>query len=1257
MTTFSHRRRYLFVALVLVWGSAAHEGGSRAAVPQTTLVEEIATDIARVEAVLQRHRDPAGSTVAIEVNAQTPGIVRRAEVTLRSAAMLRSRWKVTVDSALLQREFERMRRETARPVWLEELIDALDRDGTRVARALVAPALTVRLALEKFQAEGHAVAEWDALLAREAPAATDAISLARTWRVSLLETTARASLAPGNDAPGPSWRSGGLLVDARDGAGQWTGSSYLLWNGDSVWIYDPATDSWRLGNSVNQPIPTSEPSVQWTGTKLFVWGGVDTSRPTNKLRVGGLYDPIADSWTRIDSAAGHDAYRTRTVWTGALVIGIGESSVQSGTATSCPCVTFGTFGGAFWTYSPATNSWEKEATLPPSPIGLRQDASLVWTGTEMLVWGGSSVGRDQCGPSFPTSFSADGAAYNPSTRSWRVLPASGLQPRASHVSAWTGTEWMIWGGNTDSASLFDGALYKPSTNSWRPVSNSGAPQFPAATALWIGSEVLVRGGGEVNPEAGARYNPATDNWSSIATAPFSTGSHAAWTGSEALYPLGLHGGRYRPATDSWLPIYPVPARTPRRNLSPGVIGFTGTELLVWGGTASPPAPPLGGDRFNLVTASWSPISTVGAPAQRGQANSAWTGTAWLIQGGSNAAGGRYNPATDSWQPMSRVGEPGTSLASTVWTGSEFILWYGTTGAKYRPATDRWVPMRLAGAPRRGSIAWLGSRMMAWAPGSQCPPPPLAPAIDAQGALYDPIADLWAPITTQLDLYGDDQLVAVGHGAVKLDGVRLLYGGPIFCGDELKNTAATPYDPSSNSWNASIGGYYEARRAVHTWDGSGIIRENGWFTERDNTPAACSREIAVKQRARIDLASQSVQPLALSSPLSWSKDLVVFWTGQEALHFDPVTALGVFYDPGFDPTTDADGDGFRRGVDCDDAEATTHPGATEICDFRDNNCNGSVDEGVDIDRDNDGLGACSNDCDDFAATTHPGAPELCDRIDNNCNGNIDDGAGLDNDGDGHSNCNDDCNDNNNAVYPGAPELCDNLDNDCDGSVDEGAGVDNDNDGHMSCIDDCNDNNNAVYPGAPELCDNLDNDCDGSVDEGAGVDNDGDGHRSCVDDCNDNNNTIYPGALELCDGLDNDCDSSVDEGIGVDNDNDGHSSCNDDCNDNSSSVWKKPGNFSSLKVQGKPNSVVSWGDMKPSWGTSSVYDVVRGRMSQLLATHAYSQAFCLANNRATNSITDSVSVPGDAFYYFVRGQNSCGTGTYGTTTRDTTTTACP
>ncbi len=252
--------------------------------------------------------------------------------------------------------------------------------------------------------------------------------------------------------------------------------------------------------------------------------------------------------------------------------------------------------------------------------------------------------------------------------------------------------------------------------------------------------------------------------------------------------------------------------------------------------------------------------------------------------------------------------------------------------------------------------------------------------------------------------------------------------------------------------------------------------------------------------------------------------------------------------------DSDGDGFDTPADCNDGDPDTYPGAPELCDGLDNDCNYRLPSN-ERDRDGDGYLQCA-DCNDYNANVNPGRTEiLCNNIDDDCNPATTDCTGQDNDGDG-SLTPDDCNDGDAAVYPGAPELCDGLDNNCD-TVIPANETDSDSDGSRVCDGDCNDADPNTRPGAVELCDGLDNNCD-TVIPANESDGDSDGFRICDGDCNDADPVLNPAGVEgpfgnatCSDGIDNNCDGQTDSA---------DAGCADPCTDNDGDGYGNPGDSS-------------------------------------------------------------------------------------------------
>jgi hypothetical protein len=340
--------------------------------------------------------------------------------------------------------------------------------------------------------------------------------------------------------------------------------------------------------------------------------------------------------------------------------------------------------------------------IPPNAVGLPtgKEHTAVWTGSEMLVWGGA--------PRTTSQFVATsaGGRYDPVSDAWTALPVAGAAAqRTMHTAHWTGREMLVWGGmtNISSALLGDGAGYDPVANVWRPMASLGAPSGRYLhTAVWTGSELIVWGGGLRDGPSlgdGARYNPTTDRWTPLPSAGAPTarvGHTAVWTGREMLVWGGSHiegesstrrvsyaadGARYNPATDTWRPMSTTGIPEPRESQ---IAVWTGAQVFAWGTDGPPGKPSAAG--YDPDADRWTPLAAPPSDMPRLSA-AVWTGTEAVVWAASGpcaaqrtdcpAVGARYNPSSDGWAllPASAAPWDGTSL---VWTGREIIVCCFTT---------------------------------------------------------------------------------------------------------------------------------------------------------------------------------------------------------------------------------------------------------------------------------------------------------------------------------------------------------------------------------------------------------------------------------------------------------------------------------------------------------------------------------------------------------------------------------------------------
>ena len=240
----------------------------------------------------------------------------------------------------------------------------------------------------------------------------------------------------------PSRRSSHAVV--------WTGTKMIVWGGVGVdsaltntgGIYDPATDTWTATSTVGAPSSRAVPKAVWTGSKMIIWGGYVGSIAF--ANTGGIYDPAADAWTATSTTgAPSDRNLSTAVWTGSkMIIWAGDDGPRQVNT-----------GGV---YDPATDTWTATSTVG-APSG-RHSQSAVWTGSKMIAWGGFGCP--------PCQALDTGGIYDPATDAWTpTSTVAAPSAREGHTAVWTGSQMIVWGGyDGGDNDYFTGGIYSPPGN-------------------------------------------------------------------------------------------------------------------------------------------------------------------------------------------------------------------------------------------------------------------------------------------------------------------------------------------------------------------------------------------------------------------------------------------------------------------------------------------------------------------------------------------------------------------------------------------------------------------------------------------------------------------------------------------------------------------------------------------------------------------------------------------------------------------------
>ncbi|MGF1665167.1 MAG: hypothetical protein ACFCVC_02730 [Acidimicrobiia bacterium] len=315
-----------------------------------------------------------------------------------------------------------------------------------------------------------------------------------------------------------------------------------------------------------------------------------------------------------------------------------------------------------WIRSSVPRPMTDRSYVDPGPLDFRIGPLTVWTGTEMLIYGGQTEGEGR---------RTDGAAYDAGTQTWRTI-APAPEGAGSTIGVWTGDELVVISSLTTVA-------YDPAQDRWRTVAD--APLGLDWTTSFDGSGVVAWSGAGVE-----RLALGADAWEQLPAVPFTT--DGSWARQlhvvdGALYAIALEQPcrSHRIAVleeGTWreLPTVSLASDGYAQCNLPRDSAVVDGRLLVWETT------PGLAMAFDPSTGTWTEIDPIPLGGCNGGTSNVVVGDLLVVESCGDAA--LFDTRSSTW---SQLALPGPIESTAVWTGSEVLAWVGLTP----PDAWRWTP--------------------------------------------------------------------------------------------------------------------------------------------------------------------------------------------------------------------------------------------------------------------------------------------------------------------------------------------------------------------------------------------------------------------------------------------------------------------------------------------------------------------------------------------------------------------------------------